>query len=779
MKYKIVEMRVYGYKRLALSESKELNIKPKDIHLILGTNGSGKSSIMSLLTPLPPNRKDFTEDGFKEIFIRFNNCLYRIYSRGSHHTIDRDNTTILDSAGLKMCTAKVGEIFGININDYKFMLGMSNMVDMNLQQRKDFISSISSIDFDYANGLYNSMKKNLRDTQGVLRHINNKVLGLKEYVVSDTEMIDSLVKKEKDIKALIFELYDSKRNPKSKSINKIEKAWLSRVSKKLESIKSDITAIGLSDIKSLEEEHIKVSSKLAPIEIENNQIEETLLEMSRSISSVEAKELIKDINNTIHKMMETRVVDSDNISHFNIHNRNALEQSLESLYEDIFNLESKPMNEIEKEMTKLLADKDNLERQLSTSNRSGDILRTKIEMYQSITDDIKCPKCHTTINTDTTKDEVSTLTSSLDIINNESAILVRRIEEVESDMLELSSLKKDITSVLDKCSALGIYRFIPSEEVLSSASKIFNILNDVKSLPMLEKMRKEKEDIIANTIDDSDAYDSLVTKHNKLTSVISDLKSSLSDYSKTMAKSKSLSDDLDSIRKYLLEVNEVRKTDINKSYDKSIDEMISYLKQSSNETSSRIDHLRHSSREYTKLTAELESVERDAKIYKVLIEQLNPSTGLIAMSVKSFLLNYIDDVNSIISSVWSYDLTVLPYDSNELEKGITYRFPIKANGDDNASDISDTSESMREIISLAFRIVSLKYMNLLGCPLMIDEFGRSMDEVHLIKSYDLLESLSNEYDIQMFIIAHIKSCYNRFKSSGMTIISDLNLENMD
>ena len=117
MKYKIEEITVYGYKRLALSESKRLTIRPKDIHLILGTNGSGKSSIMSLLTPIPPNRKDFTEDGYKEILVRYGEHLYRIYSQGLHHTIQRDNTIILDSAGLKMCTIKVESIFGINITN--------------------------------------------------------------------------------------------------------------------------------------------------------------------------------------------------------------------------------------------------------------------------------------------------------------------------------------------------------------------------------------------------------------------------------------------------------------------------------------------------------------------------------------------------------------------------------------------------------------------------------------------------------------------------------------
>ena len=110
------------------------------------------------------------------------------------------------------------------------------------------------------------------------------------------------------------------------------------------------------------------------------------------------------------------------------------------------------------------------------------------------------------------------------------------------------------------------------------------------------------------------------------------------------------------------------------------------------------------------------------------------------------------------------------------DKGITYKFPVYTRGEYNSSDISNTSESMREMINIAFRLVSLKYMGMDKFPLMIDEFGSSMDEVHLINAYDMLEEISEVNESQMFIIAHIKSCYNRFKNAGITIVSSLNMD---
>ena len=66
-KLSILELYVSGFTRLALSSTKEFLITPNNIHSLLGTNGSGKSSLLELWTPLPPNSKDFSEDGVKRI----------------------------------------------------------------------------------------------------------------------------------------------------------------------------------------------------------------------------------------------------------------------------------------------------------------------------------------------------------------------------------------------------------------------------------------------------------------------------------------------------------------------------------------------------------------------------------------------------------------------------------------------------------------------------------------------------------------------------------------
>ena len=147
-KLEILELAVVGYKRLALKDDKSFTITPGNIHLVLGTNGSGKSSLMELLTPLPPQTKDFTEDGYKKITFRYDTSVYEIYSSANKHTMIKDGISIIENAGINKMIELCYEYFKITPSIHRFMLGKVKMTSMSLQHRKDFITAISNIDFD-------------------------------------------------------------------------------------------------------------------------------------------------------------------------------------------------------------------------------------------------------------------------------------------------------------------------------------------------------------------------------------------------------------------------------------------------------------------------------------------------------------------------------------------------------------------------------------------------------------------------------------------------------
>ena len=67
---RIERLELFGYKRLMLANIQHFIYTPTSPYqLVLGTNGSGKSSILFELTPLPGHSSNYTKDGYKDITI--------------------------------------------------------------------------------------------------------------------------------------------------------------------------------------------------------------------------------------------------------------------------------------------------------------------------------------------------------------------------------------------------------------------------------------------------------------------------------------------------------------------------------------------------------------------------------------------------------------------------------------------------------------------------------------------------------------------------------------
>jgi ABC-type Mn2+/Zn2+ transport system ATPase subunit len=69
----------------------------------------------------------------------------------------------------------------------------------------------------------------------------------------------------------------------------------------------------------------------------------------------------------------------------------------------------------------------------------------------------------------------------------------------------------------------------------------------------------------------------------------------------------------------------------------------------------------------------------------------------------------------------------------------------------------------------------MEYLDMLDYPLILDEFGRTMDETHRIKAYDLIEELSKKYFSQIFLVSHFESMYNRFQDVDIVVLNDENI----
>ena len=132
-------------------------------------------------------------------------------------------------------------------------------------------------------------------------------------------------------------------------------------------------------------------------------------------------------------------------------------------------------------------------------------------------------------------------------------------------------------------------------------------------------------------------------------------------------------------------------------------------------------------------------------------------------------------MNAIINSVWSYDITLLPCQISE-ENDLDYKFRVLIDNNQEVEDVSMLSSSMKDIVDLSFRIIFMKYMHLEHMPLILDEFGITMDDKHRHNVYNIIENtLANNFS-QLFITAHFKSMYGRFLDSDIVVLDDKNID---
>lgn len=773
----ILELVVIGFNRLALSDDKNYIITPKNIHLILGTNGSGKSSLFELLTPLPPNRKDFIEGGSKKITFRYADDVFIIYSQDNKHTIYKNNEAILEHGGIKQVEIYCKDNFNITPQIHKFMLGKLKMTSMSLSDRKDFITSISNIDYDYANKLYSNLKKRLRDELAVSKHLNNKLLSLKEYILNEDE-VKLLSSKKESINNAIYKLYEQKVTL-SNPITLDKQSIINLVYKTDDMLKDAIRIDLFNNVDTLRNELAVIKSRKLELEQKRDIISNKLFEMSKLMSSNTVETDLHNIKVRLEELTNGRLlpVDIDIVNSIDKDTLLNLLDSMGNIYHvDRTLIESDYRLYIDKK-NKLIDEKKKIENDISTLN-------AKSEAYVKIPDTICCTNCNTPIVNTDFKNIVFKMYDDITKYDN-------RIKDINIEIDNLSvndgstytpeQVFNIYNNIVYKIGLLGFNKYINNKHSLKEISSVINQLYyDYKATKEILELEKKKKEILemSNNLLDEEAFSNLELDYDNIKILITSLNVKELELTKSIDNVSKINKNIEEIKSYLSNVNKLRKRDIKVEKNKAIDTIIIDLKTELNNVNLQLDRYNHTIREEAGIMNDLNKSLNDIKLLEIMISELSPATGLIADSIKSFLVNYIDEVNEIINNVWSYRLDVMPYDVNDLDKGITYRFPVKAVEVDNSDDINNTSESMNEIISLAFRLVSLRYMGLEQYPLLIDEFGRSMDEVHLIKSYDLLEEMVENMDTQMFIIAHIKTAYARFNNAGISIISNLNIEKM-
>lgn len=783
----IKELILTNYDRFFLNNIESIEFRPKQkLQLLLGTNGSGKSSLLSELNPLPINKNDFT-NGSKEITIEKDNNIFKLKSTSNKNSFILNNTELNDGGTKTVQLNLVKEYFNLTPKYNNIILGTEKLTAMSTNERKNILREMSTVDYSYGIYLYNTLKQELRDTVGYLKlmqiEMNNdisnivnddEILILKNDITKCKNMIDSLSmsysksEEYKDIPIIDLnidmDILDKNKlqadlDYNNKFIINIEEE-ITNLNKEIDSLDDYSTTIKDSEtlntkLKSLEE-YFKIINnkynmeKYSPIDSKNRL--EKLLNSNLNNINIELSYLDNIIfTPTEHKELKSKLEVLNNnlkiVSHGYDNNSKELEILLSNKTDNnkitcsscgtmnYFGYSKEKEDILQEKVNNFKIKYDELNSQYLELYEIYQKQKQKITYLQEIKEiisDLSVIPLYTDLVKKYVNDITSITSTMLNIIFKNIEDFLIDIKDYDSNNNELIEVKLKISSGIE---ILNIYK----RKYIEDKDKLINKLNvlldkkrEVSSNIVIIKNNIEKCNIVNKHIE---TLNTIITnyKFNKKQIVINNKNTILTN---TIRELKSLLITLEDKYNNIEKIKS--RIEINKKH--------------------------------------IDSHEDIRVALQYAINALSPTEGIIAKSINSFINVFLNEMNTIINSVWSYELTLLPCQINE-SNDLDYLFAVKVA--DNKKDIKDVaylSTSMKDIVDLSFKIVFMKYMKLTHMPLMLDEFGVFMDDTHRNKVYDVIENLLSNNFSQIYFTANFKSIYGRFVDSDINILDDKNLE---
>jgi len=788
------EIILKNYSRLYVSGIKELVYKPiNGMQIVLGSNASGKSSLLKEIIPNVENLNlDYDDGGYKKATYLHNNKTYIIgYTRdGNKHSFIVDGEE-LNSVGLKKTQKILIEShFNITKPVHELLLSTTTLTNMSISERKNWFTKIlSDIDYDYALQLYIKTKTKVRDLTSYIKLTQSKILKDEEYFKNITEDDLKILKKDKDLFSnMITNLLQAKKNlpnidkPNINAyidINIQLTNLLKKVNKykfTIKKVNDKVLLIG-NDIKHYEKELNSLTNEINNI---------TVIE-DGEFNTIALKDKIKKINNDINKI--------DIVSFNNIEDLIVKIKLFKSVYTNLIDYVSDYVN----------IDTINInELSLANIKNSIDIRKSKIDELNVKINKIEkeiaeqnafksngettCPKCSNVFIPNYNELSFNDLKDKLENLNEFKTKIEKEIDGLEETFKLLNNKLNILNNIeltisnLDKNIISKIRLYLKDEKTLvNNISNLYITIPDINELNIIkDKLNGTQKrldllvDISREKIKENDILkDKLNDKRISFINTINDKNKELDFY----IKLRNIYNTIFKHKRYLEEMNtkisNYKKNRIDMLYNDYYNDVISMCKEEIYIIEEKIAKHKNIEEHYKNLKLELDKYKMSLEVNKKLEEYLSPNKGIIGKSISNTINLVLENMNYIINQMWSYEINILPceVENNDL----TYRFPVLVNNIKKIPDINKGSSSIKEVIDLSFKLTAMEILDMLDYPLMLDEFSSTMDNANRISSYMYIEKLNKQHFNQIFLISHFSELYDRFQNTDVIILDNDNI----
>ena len=786
---RITRLVLHNYVRFSLNNITDLVYTPdKDMQIILGQNGSGKSSLLEQLLPVCNNaKKDFNTDGYRELHFTHNNREYvlRNTQNGKHSFIIDDIE--YNTGGTRVVQNQlIKEHTGITPNIQKVLLGGKLFTRMSPMERKEWLTEMSAIDYTYPVSVYNKLRTEHRDIVGGIKLLQANITRATQTMLSE-ELLDKLTTDRKYTAKLIDHLLRLIRNVDSgieytTSLEEV-KTLYKKLSKELSG-----TASASADV--LKDEYSKHQLLLSSVSDNITKLTDELYRIKNTVDTTALPELTKQRTKLLESI-ESLLTNNPYREMADTTTTNYIIDNYANVVSIISKINEANVADYSKErLNKLTDTKNTIAERIELLNRQGSAVRAELKHISKYHGgSLVCPECSHTWSPSTSDEIYKKLEDKLSNISDSIVTAKDELSKIDTDICDITtvrghmgelatifSINEDTKMVMSKLLQSDTFKndgvnglftafelamvyikdIAKANEYKMELSKLDTEIDKISALAtMASEVRAERIASLTNEI--SKCVEAKRTHQNQLADIARDLHK--------LASIAELKTKLESKIKLVYKCKDRTMIAVHNRYlEKAVSELRQLLVDIDDQLKDNNDRLHMLS----KYQVELTTLNTKELVLSKMIKALSPSTGLIAKSISSFLNVFLDDLNSIISEVWEYPMELLPCDISEDD--LDYKFKVLVNNSEVVNDISNTSAGMSEIINLAFKVVFCKYMGLSEFPLILDEFGRTFDAAHRVKAYDTLDrSLSNIFS-QIYIVSHYESMYGRFANADISVM---------
>jgi energy-coupling factor transporter ATP-binding protein EcfA2 len=814
---RITQLTLCDHIRLRVSKIREIRVNVEtDTQLIIGSNGSGKSSLMHEFFPFPPVKSSFGKNGFKMLTLNHNGSEYKLtYEPGEGHAFFKDDVNLNISGINEIQKDLIKEHFGVTNEIHTILKGALPICTMLPSQRKKFLMSMNPIDISvflekyqkvhkdvvaYGNNLdmlYSRQKllmtqrlpeqqfKQMQERKDILENQEKLLLMWLTSVTNELTTItlnnntSDLVDVKRKIKRIWLSL------TKFKNINKIDyRDNLIRYVTQSETLSNEIKLLE-GDLEVAITKLNDYEAKKQSIAKDGSNVEEELSNLILKLKDYSfdnnfipmPKELIDNVNREILAVLLNILVELSYINYSYIASRNELNE----IYRKILSINSE-LDNINKELVRLQAHREEVNKSVKIYGIGSNCEKEKCELLAVYTE-----------HQNSKKDLLSKISEDINQLTTKKDLLTKEHADLSDQYGIQTKLWRQIDIVIDK---------IHQNSFLKMAFNQDYIVNKIRESPMLiynelvnyvsqceiysnyietKKRIQELEVLNASVVSKKQLSIEVLENEiiaqteliNKLRATHDQRSNQLRLVSIELNTLKLFSDLKDEINRLSSTITQMESDAANRANHEYLNKLYSIL-------SNILDKVRSELVDITKISKEQELllVRLDTEVNSI-IDELRPKyekakeieKSLFELPIKytkNFINDIIETTNYFINEIMTYPMHIIPIGENE---ECDFTFPVMIDNEIPTKDMSSCSEGQKAIIQLAFNLAMVVELKFNDYPIFCDEVDRALDQTHSRKLTEMLLNLIEKRIInQIFVIAHEPSFIEHFTHTGDIIV---------